>query len=214
MPLSMVCLHHSRKYFHLDLFSSSTTLTAIPVEDGELALLPQLQLPLSNADVLARLVAETHWRADTVVVYGKRYLQPRLTAWHGDAAYTYSGLTLEPLPFTALLQTIREAVEAATGRRFNSVLLNYYRDERDSMGMHSDDEPELGPEPAIASVSFGGTRSFILKHKRSKRTLKLDLTDGSLLLMAGSFQRNWLHGINKQARPAKPRVNLTFRFIG
>jgi alkylated DNA repair dioxygenase AlkB len=185
----------------------------IPVEDGELALLPQLALPLSNAEILARLVAQTQWRAQTVLVYGRRHLQPRLTAWHGDAAYSYSGLTLEPSSFTPLLETIRAAVESVTDRRFNSVLLNYYRNERDSMGMHSDDEPELGPEPAIASVSFGGTRTFVLKHKRTKRSLKLDLTDGSLLLMGGVLQKCWLHGVNKQARPASPRVNLTFRFI-
>lgn len=209
----MVCCHHSRKHCQLDLFAPTTTLTPIPVEDGELAFLPQLALPLSNAEILTRLIAETGWRAETVLVYGKRHLQPRLTAWHGDAAYSYSGLTLEPLPFTPLLQTIRAAAEAATGRQFNSVLLNYYRNERDSMGMHSDDEPELGPEPAIASVSFGGTRTFILKHKSTKRTLKLNLTDGSLLLMSGYLQQNWLHGVNKQMRPASPRVNLTFRFI-
>jgi alkylated DNA repair dioxygenase AlkB len=118
------------------------------------------------------------------------------------------------LPFTPLLQAIRAAVENATGCRFNSVLLNYYRNERDSMGMHSDDEPELGPEPAIASVSFGSTRTFVLRHKRTKRTLKLDLTDGSVLLMAGQLQKHWLHGINKLARPLGARVNLTFRYIG
>lgn len=185
----------------------------IPVEDGELAFLPQLALPWPNEEILRRLVDETAWRAETVVVYGKRHLQPRLTAWHGDAAYTYSGLRLEPLPFSPLLQTIRAAAEQATGRRFNSVLLNYYRNERDSMGMHADDEPELGPEPAIASVSFGATRSFVLRHKCSKRTIKLDLTDGSLLLMAGKFQQAWLHGINKLSRPTGPRVNLTFRYI-
>jgi alkylated DNA repair dioxygenase AlkB len=175
--------------------------------------MPQLPLPLSNAEIFERLVAATAWRAETVTVYGKRHLQPRLTAWHGDASYTYSGLKLAPVPFTPLLQLIREAVEQATDRRFNSVLLNYYRDQRDSMGMHSDDEPELGPEPAIASLSFGATRTFILRHKRSKRTVKLDLADGSLLLMAGYLQKNWLHGINKQTRPEKPRLNLTFRFI-
>jgi alkylated DNA repair dioxygenase AlkB len=213
MPLSMVSRHHSFKYFHLDLFASSTTLAPIPIEDGELALLPQLQLPLSNAEILSRLIAETEWRAETVLVYGKRHLQPRLTAWHGNAAYTYSGLTLEPSPFTPLLQEIRAEVESVTGRRFNSVLLNYYRNERDSMGMHSDDEPELGPEPAIASLSFGATRTFVLRHKRTKRTLKLDLTDGSLLLMSGFLQQNWLHGLNKQTRPSGPRLNLTFRFI-
>jgi alkylated DNA repair dioxygenase AlkB len=198
----------------LDLFDSSTTLSPIPVEDGELAFLPQLPLPLANGEILRRLIDDTAWREETITVYGKRHLQPRLTAWHGEAAYTYSGLRNEPLPFTPLLSMIRAAVEDATGRRFNSVLLNYYRNERDSMGMHADNEPELGPEPVIASVSFGATRRFLLRHRRSGRTLRLDLTDGSLLLMAGKLQQHWLHGINKQTRPAGARINLTFRYIG
>jgi alkylated DNA repair dioxygenase AlkB len=197
----------------MDLFAPSNTLTPIPLADGELALLPALALPLPAPEAMARLVAATEWRAETVVVFGKRHLQPRLTAWHGDAAYTYSGLTLAPLPFSPLLQKIRTAVESATGHRFNSVLLNYYRDGRDSMGMHSDDEPELGPAPAIASLSLGATRTFLLRHKQTKRTLKLDLPDGSLLLMAGALQQNWLHGINKTTRPVGPRLNLTFRYI-
>lgn len=173
----------------------------------------QLPLPWPNAEVLARLVAETAWRAETVVVYGKRHLQPRLSAWHGDRAYRYSGLRLAPLPFSPLLDTLRRAAEAATGRPYNSVLLNYYRDGQDSMGMHSDDEPELGPEPAIASLSFGATRTFILRHKLTKATLKLPLTDGSLLFMAGAMQANWMHGINKTAKPVGARLNLTFRNI-
>ena len=197
----------------MDLFSSGTELTAIPIEDGELALLSQLPMPISNAEIVARLLDETPWRADTVVVYGKRYLQPRLTAWYGEASYTYSGLTLRPLPLTPLLEQLRAAVEQATGRRYNSVLLNYYRDGADSMGMHSDDEPELGPQPVIASLSYGATRTFVLRHKRSKRTVKLDLTDGSLLLMAGALQAHWLHGINKTAKVVGPRLNLTFRFV-
>lgn len=183
------------------------------MRDGELGWLAQLPLPWPNAEVLARLVAETAWRAETVVVYGKRHLQPRLSAWHGDKAYRYSGLQLAPVPMTPLLETIRLAVQDATGRRYNSVLLNYYRDGRDSMGMHSDDEPELGPMPAIASVSFGATRTFILRHKASKETLKLPLTDGSLLFMAGGTQINWMHGINKTSRPVGERLNLTFRNI-
>jgi len=188
-------------------------LTAIPIEDGELSQLPQLPMPISNAEIVARLLDETPWRADTVVVYGKRYLQPRLTAWYGEASYTYSGLTLQPLPLTPLLEQLRAAVEQVTGQRYNSVLLNHYRDGADSMGMHSDDEPELGPRPVIASLSYGATRTFILRHKRSKRTVKLDLTDGSLLLMAGALQANWLHGINKTTKVVGPRLNLTFRFV-
>lgn len=201
----------------MDLFNADSDgparLEPIPIRDGELAFLAQLPLPWPNAEVLARLVAETAWRAETVVVYGKRHLQPRLSAWHGDKGYRYAGLSLAPLPFTPLLDTIRRAAEAATGRRYNSVLLNYYRDGQDSMGMHSDDEPELGPAPAIASVSFGATRSFIVRHKTTKETLKLPLTDGSLLFMAGAMQANWLHGINKTARDPGPRVNLTYRYI-
>jgi alkylated DNA repair dioxygenase AlkB len=197
----------------MDLFSSSSGLTPIPVRDGELGWLAQLPLPWPNDEVMARLVTETAWRQDTVVVYGKPHLQPRLSAWHGEKGYRYSGLTLAPLPFTPLLDTLRRAVESATGRDYNSVLLNYYRDGRDSMGMHSDDEAELGPEPAIASLSFGAARTFVLRHKRTKETLKLPLGDGSLLFTAGALQANWLHGINKTSRPVGARLNLTFRKI-
>ena len=197
----------------LDLFSSDAALTVIPVEDGELAMLAQLPLSLDNATVMQRLLMETDWQSQSITLWGKQFLQPRLTAWYGDADYTNSGITMRAVPFTPLLAQIKQAVEMASGRVFNSVLLNYYRNERDSMGMHSDNEAELGPEPAIASVSFGSTRTFILRHKRSKRTVKLDLTDGSLLLMAGATQSNWSHGINKETRAKGPRINLTFRFI-
>jgi alkylated DNA repair dioxygenase AlkB len=197
----------------MDLFSTGMDLVSIPIEDGELSMLTQLPMPIGNSEILARLIDETPWRADTVVVYGKRHLQPRLTAWYGEASYTYSGLTLQPLPLTPLLEQLHAAVEQVTGRRYNSVLLNYYRDGADSMGMHCDDEPELGPRPVIASLSYGATRTFTLRHKRSKRTVKLDLSDGSLLLMAGTLQAHWLHGINKTAKLVGPRLNLTFRFM-
>ena len=197
----------------MDLFSSSSTLVRQPLPDASVSLLAQLDLPWSNDAVLQRLIAETAWRSEQIVLWGKRMDQPRLTAWHGEKRYRYSGLTLEPLPFTELQLHIKQAVEAVSGHRFNSVLLNYYRNERDSMGMHSDDETELGQDPAIASVSFGATRTFVLRHKRSKQTVKLDLTSGSLLLMAGETQHHWLHGINKSTRPIGPRVNLTFRNI-
>ena len=197
----------------MDLFSSTATLTPFPMDDGDVSFLDQLDFGITDEEALARLIAETDWRAESINLWGKQHLQPRLTAWQGDKAYTYSGLTLAPLPFSPLVLVIKEAVEKASGRRFNSVLLNYYRNERDSMGMHSDDEAELGPEPAIASVSFGATRTFILRHKRTRQTLKLDLTSGSLLLMAGPTQSHWQHGIHKLTRPSGPRVNLTFRFI-
>lgn len=197
----------------MDLFSADTRLVPIPIEDGELAMLQRMPLPASPQDVFERLIHTTPWRADTIVVYGKRYLQPRLTAWFGEASYTYSGLTLAPAPMTPLLAQLRAKVEDLSGHRYNSVLLNYYRDGADSMGMHSDDEPELGPTPAIASLSLGATRTFILRHKQTKRTVKIDLTDGSLLLMAGEMQKHWLHGINKTAKPIGARLNLTFRYV-
>lgn len=196
----------------MDLFPLNT-LGDIPVADGTLAYLPQLALPFSNAVVLARLIAETDWRSDSITLWGKHFLQPRLSAWHGDRAYRYSGLQLSPQPLSALQAAILAAVQAATGATFNSVLLNYYRDGRDSMGMHSDDEAELGPAPLIASVSFGAERVFQLRHKRTGERLRLPLADGSLLLMGGALQTHWSHGINKSARALGPRVNLTFRTI-
>ena len=199
----------------MDLFPPSPQLTRIPLPDGELYFLERLRLPGDDdgADLLARLIADTAWRQDSITVWGKRHLQPRLSAWHGEAAYRYSGILLEPLPFTALQLQLKQAVELATGRRFNSVLLNYYRDQHDSMGMHADDEPELGPQPAIASLSIGASRTFILQHKRLPERRKLALGDGSLLLMAGATQRHWKHGINKQRQPCGPRINLTFRHV-
>jgi alkylated DNA repair dioxygenase AlkB len=197
----------------MDLFSDAATLQPIPLEDGDLAWLPQLPFALGNAEILARLIEQTPWRADTIVVYGKRHLQPRLSAWYGEASYTYSGLTLPPLPMTPLLEDLRRSVETVTGQRYNSVLLNYYRGGQDSMGMHSDDEPELGPQPVIASLSYGATRRFVLRHKTKPLRQAIDLIDGCVLLMRGSTQQHWLHGINKTAKPVGPRLNLTFRYL-
>lgn len=197
----------------MDLFAADSELLPIPIDDGELYFMQQLPLPCTNGEVMRRLLAETAWKAETIFLFGREVAQPRLSAWHGDARYTYSGRTFDPLPFTPLQLAIKQAVESASGRRFNSVLLNYYRNEQDSMGFHSDDEPELGPQPAIASVSFGAIRTFILKHKKSAKTVKIDLTDGSLLLMSGKLQHCWRHGINKERTPRGARVNLTFRLI-
>lgn len=197
----------------MDLFADDAALTPIPIEDGELWFQQRLALDWPPAEVMRRLMEETDWRHEEVKVWGKLHMQPRLTAWHGEASYRYSGKTFHPLPFTPLQLHIKESVERATGRRFNSVLLNYYRDERDSMGFHADDERELGPDPAVASVSFGATLTFILKHRRLPKTVKLALGDGCLLLMAGTLQQHWLHGINKERTPRGPRINLTFRMI-
>ena len=167
--------------------------------------------------VMDQLIDEVPWRAENIVVWGRTYPQPRLIAWYGDAGknYTYSSIQSTPLPWTRALLDIKSRVEAVAHTDFNSVLLNYYRDHRDSMGLHSDDEPELGERPILASLSLGEDRTFILKHKREKalKPVRLKVTSGSLLLMKGDTQRYWKHGIEKETRPCGPRVNLTFRRI-
>jgi alkylated DNA repair dioxygenase AlkB len=183
--------------------------------DADLSCWYQVELGYPYESLLQTLVDTTDWRQEQITVYGKPYLQPRLSAWHGDLGYSYSGIRLEPLPWTETLLHLKTQVEALTGQQYNSVLLNYYRDHNDSMGMHSDNERELGPRPAIASLSLGEERTFLLKHKTRKNleTVKLPLPAGSLLLMQGDTQTHWRHGINKERRPCGARINLTFRRV-
>lgn len=201
----------------LDLFADEPNLERLGIEDAEISLARQIDLGEPSEDVLMELVRETPWRQEAVTIYGKRHMQPRLIAWYGDAgqSYSYSGIVLEPLPWNKTLSRLRDLVQDLVHERFNSVLLNYYRDHRDSMGFHSDDERELGPTPIIASVSLGATRAFVLKHKTRPelKPIRLELPSGSLLLMKGLTQKNWKHGIDKQSKPCGPRVNLTFRQI-
>jgi alkylated DNA repair dioxygenase AlkB len=200
-----------------DLFPSDATFQRLPASDADLLYRSRLEIGAPTGVVLNELIEHTPWRAESVVVWGKRHLQPRLTAWYGDedARYEYSGLELDPWPWTPRLLVIKASVERAAGSRFNSVLLNYYRNERDSMGMHSDDEPELGAEPVIASLSLGEARTLVFRHRsdRRRKSIRIELGDGCLLLMRGATQRNWKHGIAKERRPCGARVNLTFRRI-
>jgi alkylated DNA repair dioxygenase AlkB len=200
-----------------DLFPPTDVLQKIPVPDAELRYLHRLELGRSPDEILRQLIADTPWRQENLVVWGKMFPQPRLVAWYGDSdsVYTYSGIKLNPLPWTDLLLDMKKRIETVVGWSFNSVLLNYYRDNRDSMGFHSDDEPELGERPILASLSLGDERTFVMKHKTSDfaKPVRLRLASGSLLLMMGETQRYWKHGIAKEARPCGPRVNLTFRRI-
>lgn len=192
-------------------------LQRVPIQDADVFYLRRLELSQPDSHILQRLIAEVPWRAEEVTVWGRLVLQPRLTAWYGDAGanYAYSGIQLRPHPWTPLLLDIKTRIEDAVGATFNSVLLNYYRDHNDSIGFHSDDESELGDRPIIASLSFGEERIFVLKHKRLReaKPLRLRLASGSLLLMAGDTQHCWRHGIPKESRQCGPRVNLTFRRI-
>jgi alkylated DNA repair dioxygenase AlkB len=163
-----------------------------------------------------KLFLETPWRDDTITLFGKKVAQPRRTAWYADPnkSYKYSGLKMEPLPWTQTLLKIKSSVEQKTKCKFNSVLLNLYRHQKDSMGWHRDNEKELGPDPTIASVSFGETRAFQLRRYEQKDfKTAIDLCHGSLLLMGGSTQHHWEHCLPKKTQALGPRINLTFRQI-
>ncbi|MFD2784237.1 alpha-ketoglutarate-dependent dioxygenase AlkB family protein [Hymenobacter rubripertinctus] len=192
-------------------------LRPLPLPAAELLLDAAFLAPAAAAALLAHLTCDVPWQQQPIRLFGKQVMQPRLTAWYGDpaATYQYSGLRLEPLPWTAPLLQLRRRVEAAAGTRFNSVLLNLYRSGQDSMGYHADDEPELGSAPVIASLTLGATRTFRLKPRPgvAAEALSLPLTSGSLLLMRGPTQQNWLHALPKTARPVGPRLNLTFRLV-
>ena len=167
------------------------------------------------ARALAAVRAEVTWAEREIVLYGKRIMQPRLVGWAGEVAYRYSGQTLEPRPFTNTVRALTDRVNEFAGARFNHVLLNRYRDGRDNMGMHADDEPELGPEPVVATLSLGATRRLTLLPRRPRdgERRALELPSGSLLVMRGACQRQFRHGIPREPRVTEERVSLTFRLI-
>jgi alkylated DNA repair dioxygenase AlkB len=171
----------------------------------------------AEADRLfAALRAGIDWQQEEILIFGERRRVPRLVAWHGDpaATYTYSGTVHTPRPWSDELLLVRERLQSLTGHRYNSVLLNLYRDGRDGMGWHADDEPELGAQPAIASVSLGATRRFRLRHRRrTEARCGLDLVHGDLLLMSGGTQHAWQHALTKTARLVGERINLTYRWV-
>jgi alkylated DNA repair dioxygenase AlkB len=165
--------------------------------------------------LLEALRHELAWEQREVVLFGRRVLQPRLIAWAGDLGYRYSGQTLEPRALTPAVERLLRPVRERTGVCFNHVLVNRYRDGNDSMGFHADDEPELGEDPVVASLSFGTARRFVLKPRRRHRgeCRTLHLGHGSLLVMGGTCQRDYYHGVPRQPGLLGERISLTFRKI-
>lgn len=166
--------------------------------------------------LLNKFIADTPWRQSTQKMWEKEYLTPRLTAWYGDVGtdYSVSGKISNPMPWTDELLLIKEMVEPLAGIKFNSVLLNYYRDGNDLVAWHSDKESILGKRPVIASVSFGQVRSFDIRNKQDhKEHYSVRLEHGSFLLMKAGLQEAFEHRIAKSVRPMKARVNLTFRVV-
>ncbi|MCO4746897.1 MAG: alpha-ketoglutarate-dependent dioxygenase AlkB [Proteobacteria bacterium] len=169
-------------------------------------------LPPSEADdALDALLAELAWEQRSNVVFGKEVLQPRLCAWAGAIPYKFSGQTLEARAPTPTLAALSERVLAEVPHPFNHVVVNHYRNGRDWIAKHADNERELGYRPLIAAVSLGATRRFDLLRKKGRRLVKLQLTHGSLLVMGGSCQHTWRHQLPKQAAVTEPRLNLTWR---
>ena len=165
--------------------------------------------------LLATAITKTPWREDMINIAGRRIPVPRLQNWFGapDTSYTYSGIRLQALAFPDWMDSVRAAVEQATGHPFNRALVNYYRHGRDSVDWHADDEPELGVEPLVASLSLGAERVFQLRHNQSKERLSVSLPHGSLLLMGAGIQDHWQHRLAKVSGLEQSRVNFTFRYM-
>lgn len=200
----------------MDLFPHAEVET-LDLPGADIRYFPSPELGQSAQAWFERLHNDVAWREETIRMFGKTYLQPRLLAWYGDpdASYRYSGKNYEPKAWIPALKSLKTIVEELAGARFNSVLANLYRDGADGMGLHADDEPELGDRPVIASLSLGEERTFRLKHRHRKdlKPVALPLKSGSLLIMAGDTQRNWKHEVPKVRRACGPRINLTFRFV-
>ncbi|MDI5950637.1 alpha-ketoglutarate-dependent dioxygenase AlkB family protein [Flavobacterium yafengii] len=198
------------------LFESTSEPIFLDLPDAEIIYYPQF-FDKEQADIIfAELVKEIPWQQDEIRVYGKIHPQPRLTALFGNEGkpYSYSNITMQPHAWNLLLQKLKTEIEKVTDTNFTTVLLNYYRDGKDSNGWHADNEKELGINPVIASLSFGVERTFQLKHNLDKDLKKsIVLQHGSLLIMKGTTQHFWKHQIPKTAKPIGPRINGTFRII-
>jgi len=187
----------------------------IKVQNGEYIFLPSFFDSSVANDYLQKLRNKIKWEQEEMKIYGKIVKFPRLTAWYGDndKPYSFSGITLNPKLWTSELIEIKRKIETKCTAAFNSVLLNLYRNEKDSISWHTDAEKELGKNPVIASVNFGATRKFQLRHQTTKQRIELELSHGSLLIMQGELQHYWQHQVPKTNKEIGQRINLTFRVI-
>ena len=185
------------------------------IKNGEYCYYPSFFSKVESDFYLKELTDNILWKQESINMYGKRINFPRLTAWYGenDKPYSFSGITLSPLPWSTNLLEIKNKIEPNAGVIFNSVLLNRYRDGNDSISWHTDAETELGKNPVIASVNYGETRNFQLRHIETKEKIEIELVHGSLLIMQGELQHFWQHQVPKTSRKIKERINLTFRVI-
>jgi alkylated DNA repair dioxygenase AlkB len=188
----------------------------LALRDADVRYLAQWIDPVDARAIFDAVRSEIAWETHRIRLFGREIDAPRQSCWIGDPGtdYTYSRTRFAPRSWTPTLTALRRRLREELGVDFNSVLANRYRDGRDSMGWHSDDEPELGTQPVIASLSFGAVRRFDLRHRNdATQRHAIDLESGSLLLMQGETQRHWQHALPRTAKPCGERINLTFRVI-
>lgn len=204
-----------RKPLKYPVFASAPDFHTLQDADLSVCYWPAFLTAEQAQLMFERLIRTIDWQQGEIRIFGKVHPEPRLSAWYGDpqAAYRYSSKRMLPLPWTPELFQLKGQLESARVGRFNGVLLNLYRDGEDYMGYHADNEPELGPEPIIASLSLGAERRFLLKQRQTGQKHTLLLESGSLLVMSGPTQQHWLHSLPKARRVKEPRINLTFRTI-
>jgi alkylated DNA repair dioxygenase AlkB len=183
--------------------------------DGSAVLIPGFLTPEASDAILQELLTTEPWESQSLHMYGKMVSEPRLSTWHAEphVTYTYSGALRTPIPWTPTLLALREACEQQTAHTFNGLLVNQYRNGNDHLGWHADNELSNGPEPLIASLSFGAERRFDLRHRETNQIVSTQLPHGSLLVMSGLSQKCWLHRVAKEPHVRQPRVNLTFRHL-
>jgi alkylated DNA repair dioxygenase AlkB len=201
-----------------DLFSQNNEPTSpiINLKDAELIYYPNFFNKKESDTHLKYLLENTRWKQDVINMYGRILDLPRLSAWYGDTdkPYSYSGINLNPEPWSEQLMVIKSKIESIAKVDFSSVLLNRYRSGSDYVGWHTDSEKELGPDPIIGSVNFGATRKFQLRRiDNSKEKFEVELGHGSLLVMGKGTQLHWQHQVPKTAKKINERINLTFRKI-
>lgn len=184
-------------------------------KDGEVYYLPDFFSKQESEKLFAILLNEIEWQQDEVMMFGKRIVTQRRMAWYGEEnkPYRYSGILRTPKPWTRTLLEIQHLVNSTFQTSLNACLMNLYRNGEEGMGWHSDDEPELGKEPIIVSLSLGAQRAFDFKHKDLGNKQRIYLEAGSLLLMKGATQKHWKHALPKSKKVLDPRINLTFREI-
>ncbi|WP_378183582.1 alpha-ketoglutarate-dependent dioxygenase AlkB [Aquimarina sp. SS2-1] len=199
----------------MNLFASQNDPITLKMTDANVIYYPSFFNKNKSDELFKTLLESIQWQQDDIKLFGKVYKQPRLTALYASnkKTYTYSNITMQPHQFTDELLFIKKEIENVCPDVFTTCLLNLYRDGQDSNGWHADNEKELGPEPTIASVSFGEERWFYFKHKTKNLKQKILLQHGSLLLMRGKTQEHWLHQIPKSKKISNSRINLTFRVI-